>query len=314
VNTTYTKARSTMRVNRKRKPSDLEGMKVPKRARGPSASTSQDAPAQVGLASLPEELLVKIFSYLPTVDLHTTVSRVSKLFHRISQDPGANIAVQITRLEWNHEQVDHMLQFLERQTNIQDVELNNIEITGASKHSLVTYFRRMFKLAVLDQKMTKSMKLTGYFAPAFKLLRNRPAKAKQIQKFHLHFGDDYAESFGFNKKEWPLLEMTNMTEFKVTCSTTIGEDDEEDDEYGHFIIDMAMSSKKLESFSVDTLTGEPGYMEKFLHQGTSLVGVGAGAKKTGILGPTPTPTPASASASVLKTLFFYAPTPTSDVS
>jgi len=162
-----------------------------------------------------------------------------------------------------------MLQFLDGKNKIQEVELNHIKVPGVWKDVNndfgVDAFRLMFKLAVLDQKMTKSMKLSGYFAPAFKLLRNRPAKTKQIQKFHLHFGDDYAESFGFNKKEWPLLEMTNMTEFKVTCSTTIGEDHEEDDEYGHFIIDMAMSSKKLESFSVDTLTGEPGNMEKFLH-------------------------------------------------
>jgi len=258
VLSTVTMAKATKTVSKKRKSSDLEDLRKPKRVRGPSASTNQDLPAQVALGDLPDELLVKIFSYLQTKDLHAAVSRVCKRFHRISQDAGANIAVQIPRREWNEDELDLMLQFLDGKNKIQEVELNHIKVPGVWKDVNndfgVDAFRLMFKLAVLDQKMTKSLKLSGYVAPALEMLKNKPEKAKQIQKFHLFFGIEDEEYFLFDKKEWSLPKMTNMTNFKVSCFSSIFiEDEDDEDACGNFITDIAMSSKSLESFTADNV-------------------------------------------------------------
>ena len=87
---------------------------------------------KIRLESLPNELLVKIFSYLPTKDLLQNVALVSKRFYDLSKDSGAHVVVQLPRrnvrsgkikkflVGKNHiESVDMAFNFFEREECIQ---------------------------------------------------------------------------------------------------------------------------------------------------------------------------------------------------
>ena len=70
---------------------------------------------EVGFDHLPDELVSKIFSNLSTSDLLTKVARVSKRFHRLSQDSDAHVAVQIPEL-YEVTQAASLLDFMKGKT------------------------------------------------------------------------------------------------------------------------------------------------------------------------------------------------------
>ena len=45
---------------------------------------------------LPDEILIRIFTFLPTSILLSTVSQVCKKFNKLAQDPRSNVAVELT--------------------------------------------------------------------------------------------------------------------------------------------------------------------------------------------------------------------------
>ena len=205
-------------------------------------SCSQDLQVQVGFDDLPDELVVKIFSNLSTTDLLKNVARVSKRFHLLSQDPDAHVAFEFGHLWYTftysfppkHEA--EAIKFLKGKNKIQEVKM---------------YFRlSIFKLAVMDQKKTTSLRLGGFYSDAFKLLAKSPQKAEQIRMLELkgNFGDD-----------WGTPEFINLIKFDFLCGNGL----EESEELGKFVFNIAMKSEKLEWFSSNLIL-KTGQLKKLL--------------------------------------------------
>ena len=66
------------------------------------------------LTSLPDEILLKILSFVPTYDLVQNVARVSKHFHRLTRDADAHVAITFT----NHVNTDKVVAFLKNKRKV----------------------------------------------------------------------------------------------------------------------------------------------------------------------------------------------------
>ena len=117
------------------------------------SSGQEDLPVQAGFDDLPDELVVKIFSNLTTNDLLTKVARVSKRFHRLSQDPDAHFVFKFYNP--SSRKAAAAIKFLKGKNKIQEVEMDcdDDEV-----------LLDIFKLAVMDQKKTTSLDLSGDFS------------------------------------------------------------------------------------------------------------------------------------------------------
>jgi hypothetical protein len=82
------------------------------------------------IESLPDEVLVKILSYLPTRDLLQNVALVSKRFNALSEDCGAHIVVNLD----NNVDVKSAVQFLERATLIEE-----LQITSPTRNRIIRF-------------------------------------------------------------------------------------------------------------------------------------------------------------------------------
>ena len=188
---------------------------------------------EVGFDHLPDELVSKIFSNLSTSDLLTKVARVSKRFHRLSQDSDAHIAVQIPDLyKCKRTKVVPLRKFLRGKKNIQEVKMLS--------HSV--WNQLAFKYAVMDQKKTTSLGAAIYvFADAFKQLVENPQKARQIRKLNLQ--GDYSDCLSS-----VIPEFVNLIKFVLKFDLRFGQTDAE---FANFAFSIAMKSEKLESFSCE---------------------------------------------------------------
>jgi hypothetical protein len=68
------------------------------------------------LTCLPDEILLKILSYVPTYDLVQNVARVSKHFHHLTRDPDAHVSITFT----NHVNTDKVVAFLKNKRKVLD--------------------------------------------------------------------------------------------------------------------------------------------------------------------------------------------------
>ena len=66
------------------------------------------------ITSLPVEILLTIFTYIPTYDLLQNVSRVSKYFYAMTRDPDVHRSVTFT----NHVNTDKAIEFLKDKTKV----------------------------------------------------------------------------------------------------------------------------------------------------------------------------------------------------
>ena len=192
--------------------------------------------------NLPDELVSKIFSYVSTSDLLTKVARVSKKFHRISQDSDAHVAVQMLDLD----QVTQiqLLDFLEGKKNIQEVEMDS------------EWYQPVFELAVMDQKKTTSLSLLYFnYEAALKLLVESPQKARQIQTLRLH-GNEFGDLSSV------VPEFANLIEFELWHGYLFNHGTNEE-EAAKIAVAIAMKSLRLESFTCD-LSLETDQLKKLL--------------------------------------------------
>ena len=205
-----------------------QGEQEPKKQRVEDGCSDPDG--QVGFDSLPDELVIKIFSNLSTKDLLTKVARVSKRFHCLSRDPDAHVRFQFG-LFWSPHLMPRTqrhaaaaIEFLKGKNKIQEVEMDCLAFPTS-----------MFKLAVMDQKKTTALGLGGDYSTAFKLLRKRPQKAKQIRKLNL-------EGTNPDCIGWVIPEFVNLVSFDFVCMNGA----EQDEDLCEFVVDIAMKSEKLE--------------------------------------------------------------------
>ena len=72
------------------------------------------------ITSLPVEILLTIFTYIPTYDLLQNVSRVSKYFYAMTRDPDVHRSVTFT----NHVNTDKAIEFLKDKTKVNNSFIN----------------------------------------------------------------------------------------------------------------------------------------------------------------------------------------------
>jgi hypothetical protein len=113
---------------------------------------------------LPDEVLVRILSHLPTRDLLLNISLVSWRFNRLSKDREANKSVSLPTCNWLYyqHQIEH---FLEGKNNIEHVEVNNLMWIPYHHYipddELKNSAHQLFHNLVVKQKRIKSLTLNG---------------------------------------------------------------------------------------------------------------------------------------------------------
>jgi hypothetical protein len=132
----------------------------------------------LGIAKLPNEILLKIFSYVPTIDLIRNVSQVSQSFKQLSKDPLSHVALHLDDFELTATDFRNFKQFLKGKYSIQEVYLPFLD-----RFEFGTYLNQM----ILQQRCTRvidcqSMDENGS-QRVLKLLAQHPEKARQLKRF-----------------------------------------------------------------------------------------------------------------------------------
>ena len=220
-------------TNRKRLPlsegqthQEVKKQRTEEGSLNPMASSSQ----ATGFDDLPDELIFKIFANLETEDLLLRVPRVSKRFYRLSQDPDAHVSVQFPEL--NELSAEKAIEFLKGKNKIRDVK---IDLDTA-------WSTVVFKLAVMDQKVTTSLNLIDSHFTSLAMLKKSPEKAKQIRMLNLFTGD-------LGDLVIPtcvIPELVNLIEFEYGSDII---NNPHDEKVGKLVSRIAKKSEKLESLS-----------------------------------------------------------------
>lgn len=80
----------------------------------PASKVQRITPKVATITTLPVEILLTIFSYIPTYDLLQNVARVSKYFYALTRDPDVHRSVTFT----NHVNTDKAIEFLKDKTKV----------------------------------------------------------------------------------------------------------------------------------------------------------------------------------------------------
>lgn len=113
---------------------------------------------------LPDEVIVRILSHLPTRDLVLNISLVSRRFNRLSKDRDAFVYVSLPNFIWLNyrRQVQH---FLEGKNSIEHVEVNHLNLIPyyhyIPNEELKNSAYQLFHHLVFRQKRIKSLTLRG---------------------------------------------------------------------------------------------------------------------------------------------------------
>jgi hypothetical protein len=180
---------------------------------------------------LPNEILLKIFSYVPTIDLIRNVSKVSRSFKQLSKDPLSHVALHLDDLELSATDFRNFKQFLKGKYSIQEVYLPFLD-----RFEFGTYLNQM----ILQQRCTRvidcqSMDENGS-QRVLKLLAQHPEKARQLKRF----------SFTCLTPDvmFVLPDFKNLTHLQVT--------ELKSDSFNDLTRQAAVTLNKLECFSVSS--------------------------------------------------------------
>ena len=129
-----------------------------------------------GITRLPNEILLKIFSYVETNDLVKQVSLVSKRFNHLSKDPSAYVSLHLNGQEnFTSGKFDFKKtqEFLAGKDRIQEVHIPYIY----DRSNLNDFMER----TILQQKFTRVID-SNYIEEVLKLLKEHPEKARKLEK------------------------------------------------------------------------------------------------------------------------------------
>lgn len=166
-------------------------------------SSTTEKVDQVHLCDLPDELLLKILSYLSTKDVILNVSLVSRRLNSLAKDTEAHHKVDMSGVSLSFRDSRGVLDFLEGKRHIQHVNISHI-------HGLSGVFRqnacpslcfsvdpptllKFFKALVFQQRKTRSLRLEGNAARLFLSLTT-----PEVSIDHLLIGADQLTT-----KLWP---------------------------------------------------------------------------------------------------------------
>ena len=183
------------------------------------------------LTAIPDELIVKIFSYLSTWNLLFSAPKVSQQFSRLSQDSGAHVSVDLTRCYLTFAEVKT---FLEGKRQIESIQMNLDQVTADPDE-----MRWILDSAILDQKKIRSviLSMNDQGSLLFNKLADNPSKAEQIR--HL----EITCSWGSPVTRIPKLK--NLVRLGLHFTETTSAFDQ-----FKFISALASQSQKLESLEV----------------------------------------------------------------
>ena len=193
-----------------------------------SKDKSNLKPSKKGLTDLPDEILLKVLSYMKTPDVVVKVSRVSHRFNQLSNDPSSHTALHLHKKYSTHyktPELKQMLKFLTGKNKVKEVHL-----TSVPKSSLLDSF---LDKTIVQQKMTRVIHLTNNdfcTDKILKLLVQHPGKARQLHRIVLPY-------FRFDSGI-PQPDFANLTHLKVYCS---------DDESFNVLMKNASALQRLES-------------------------------------------------------------------
>jgi hypothetical protein len=165
--------------------------------------------AKKSLTDLPDEILLKILSYVETPDVVAKVSRVSHRFNQLSNDPSSHVALHLYKKSTHHKTLElkQMLKFLTGKNKVKEVYLGSVP-----KSSLMD---SIINKTIVRQKETRAILLSltdGGFCTEkiLNLLVQHPEKARQLHKIVLpHFRFDNGI---------PQPDFANLTQLEVYCS------------------------------------------------------------------------------------------------
>ena len=208
---------------------DLDPMSNSTHLRSDADQINEASPAPktpTNITDLPDELLVKIFTYVRTSDLLQNVAKVSKRFNRLSQDPGAHVSVQL--LHCSDRNSRQVTKFLKGKNQIEKVALR------CESDFLLT-----FDLAVMKQKKTRSVAVySPNLSVVVEQLATNPNKARQIQELRIWLGETQLPKVTPELKN--LIELSLMLGIRDIVSETKRS-------LSEFSVAIAAQSEKLET-------------------------------------------------------------------
>ena len=182
--------------------------------------------------SIPDELIVKIFSNIPTYTLLNVVPKVSRQFSRLSQDTGAHVLVDLTGCYMDFGKVRS---FLSGKRRIEDIRIKMGRVTSNSDE-----VKSVLDLAIMDQRMTRSVFLSmkDQGPVFFEQLANNPSKAEQLRRLEVKCTRV--------KPPTEVPRLKNLTWLSLHFTETKSEAVDQFE----FITELASGSEKLESLEL----------------------------------------------------------------
>jgi hypothetical protein len=179
---------------------------------------SNSKPAKKGLTDLPDEILIKILSYMKTPDVVVKVSQVSHRFNQLSNDPSSHVALHLYKQSTHYKtpELKQMLKFLKGKNKVKEVYINiSFRRQFYCSKLQSSLMDSIINKTIVQQKGTSVIILSltdGGFCTEkiLNLLAQHPEKARQLHKIVL-------PCFRFDNGI-PQPDFANLTQLEVYCS------------------------------------------------------------------------------------------------